>query len=432
MRSETSPDPGPSAPALARAGGDAAPARRAAAPGADDAPRPAAPRPPDAYTVGIMTMEVEGRDSERFGAIVRRAVARLDDALAHEARLTTRVVAFPGPHLTPDAGAYAPLEFLEIGVAEKMERDLPFLVVVTEVDLSSSSLAYTLALPSRLTNVVVVSTRRLDPGFWGEEPDAERAADRLAALMRHGFGHLLGLGHEADPADAMHPLGAVEALDRMGDFSPAQRERIARALPREANERSTREGKPRFVAETLVRDAGAIGRAVARANPFRLLSRMPTMLAAALSVIVVLLFSAETWDVAYAVSVPQIALFSLICLAAAAFVLHRAFAFEALTSRDRRLTESGVVTAAATTLSLVLTLVVMFAFFGLLMYLAIVTVFPERLMESWPGDGEATTTLDHVKLSLFLAAMGVLAGSLGGRSDSRDLVRGVLFATEDG
>ena len=101
-----------------------------------------------------------------------------------------------------------------------------------------------------------------------------------------------------------------------------------------------------------MRDAGAIGRAVARANPVRLLSRMPTMLAAALSVIVVLLFSAETWDMAYAVSVPQIALFSLVCLGSAAFVLHRAFAFDTLTSRDRRLTESGVVTMAATTLSL--------------------------------------------------------------------------------
>ena len=433
MRSETSRDPERPARTPARREGDA-PARadRAAAPGAAEAPRQAIPGPPAAYTLGIMTMEVEGRSSERFGTMVARAVARLDEALAHEARLTTRVVAFPGPHLTPRAGAYAPLEFLEIGIAEKMERDLPFVVVVTEVDLSSSSRAYTLALPSRLTNVVVVSTRRLDPGFWGEEPDAERAARRLAALMRHGFGHLVGLVHEADPADAMGALGSVEALDRMGDFSPAQRERIARALPYEANERSTREGKLGFVAETLARDAGAIGRAVARANPVRLLSRMPTMLAAALSVIVVLLFSAETWDVAYAVSVPQIVLLSLVCLGSAAFVLHRTFAFEALMSRDRRLTESGVVTAAATALSLVATLVVMFAFFGGLMYAAIVTVFPERLMESWPGAGEATTTLDHVKLSLFLAAMGVLAGSLGGRSDSRDLVRGVLFASGDG
>ena len=43
----------------------------------------------------------------------------------------------------------------------------------------------------------------------------------------------------------------------------------------------------------------------------------------------------------------------------------------------------------------------------------------------------ATSTMDHLKLSAFLAAMGVLAGSLGGRSDSRDLVRNVLFLTEE-
>lgn len=42
-----------------------------------------------------------------------------------------------GPHLTSDAGVYASLDFIEIGVAEKLERNLPFLLIVTEVDLSS-------------------------------------------------------------------------------------------------------------------------------------------------------------------------------------------------------------------------------------------------------------------------------------------------------
>ena len=383
------------------------------------------------YAVGVMTMEVEGRDSERFNAIVADAVGRLGRALEHEGRLTTRAIAFPGPHLTPGAGAYAPLDFIEIGVAEKLERDLPFLLIVTEVDLSSHQLAYTLALPSQLANIAVVSTRRLDPGFWGEEPDAGRAAERLATLMLHAFGHLVGLDHADDRANAMFPLEGVEDLDRMGELTPGQRATMSCLLPREANERSVRENKLAFVAWTLHHDAVPICRAVARANPLRLLGRMPTMLAAALSVIVVLLFGAETWDVAYAVSVPQIVLFSLICVSAATFVLYRAFAFDTLLSRDRRLTESGIVTTAATVLSLVATLLVMFALFGALMWLAIVTVFPERLMEDWPGAGEATGALDHLKLSAFLAAMGVLAGSLGGRSDSRDLVRGVLFVNEE-
>ncbi len=384
-----------------------------------------------AFVVGVMTMEVEGRDSERFEGIVARAVSELETSFAHEPRLRTRALPFPGPHLTPGAGNYAPLDFLEIGLAEKLERDLPFLIIVTEVDLSSSSLAYTLALQSQLTNIAIISTRRLDPGFWGDDPDPGRTARRLAALMLHSFGHLVDLHHAPDPADAMYPLEGVEDLDRMGGLSAAQLERVARTLPREANARSARDGKAGFICRTLARNAGAIARAVLRANPFRLLARMPTMMAAALSVIVVLLFGAETWDVAYAVSVPQIVSFSVMCLAAAAFVLYRAFAFDTLLSRDRRITESGVVTTAATLLSLLLTLLLMFAFFGALMYLAIVTVFPEQLMESWPGAGEATTALDHLKLSLFLAAMGVLAGSLGGRSDSRDLVRGVLFISED-
>lgn len=383
------------------------------------------------FIVGVMKMEVEGRDSKQFNKVVAQAVVELEAALAHESRLSTRSLAFSGPHLTPGAGNYAPLDFLEIGLAEKLERNLPFLIIVTEVDLSSSSLAYTLALPSPLTNIAIISTRRLDPAFWGGTPDPKQTAKRLATLMLHSFGHLVALKHEPDTANVMYPLEGVEDLDRMEQLTSAQQRRIAHVLPHEANERSTRDGKFVFVCQILFHDAGAIARAVVRANPFRLLARMPTMLAAALSVIIVLLFSAETWDVAHAVSVSQIILFSIVSLAAAVFVLYRAFAFDTLLSRDRRITESSVVTIAATFLSLLLTLLIMFILFGGLMYMAILTVFPQQLMESWPGAGEATTALDHLKLSLFLAAMGVLAGSLGGRSDSRDLVRGVLFILED-
>jgi hypothetical protein len=378
-----------------------------------------------------MMMEVEGKDSTAFSALVARAVELLDTALGNHRQLRTETFSFQGPHLTPGAGAYAPLDFLAIGLAEKLERRVHFLLIVTEADLSSSSLAYTLALPSQLTNVGILSTKRLNPGFWGEDPDADIAASRLHSLMLHTFGHLLNLAHEKDERNVMYPVQNVDDLDAMQVLTPAQIERMQRMLPREAHEKSTRDGRVPFVLKTLVTTADSIARAILRANPFRLLSKMPTMLAAALSVIVVLFFGAETWDVASAVSLPQIILFSVFSIAAAAFVLYRAFAFDALLSRDRRLTESTVVTAAATLLSLLLTLIAMFFFFAGVMYIAIVTIFPEQLMTTWPTVDPATRTLDHVKLSLFLAAMGVLAGSLGGRSDSRDLVRSVLFITEE-
>ncbi|NNF59100.1 MAG: hypothetical protein HKN04_12770 [Rhodothermaceae bacterium] len=390
---------------------------------------PSTPR--SSYTIGIMTMEVEGKDSEAFHALVERAVSDFEGGLAEEPALRVEPYTFEGPHLTPGAGAYAPLDFLEIGLAEKLERRTHFLLIVTEVDLSSSTLAYTLALPSQLTNIGIISTKRLDPGFWGETADPKRAAARLSALLLHTFGHLLNLPHSAHPTNVMYPLESVEDLDRMGMLAPEQLAEMRRALPREAHERVARTGRLGFILNVLVTDARAIGRAVVRANPLRLLTKMPTMIAAALSVIIVLLFSAETWDVASAVSVPQVVVFSGASFTAAAFVLYRAFAFDALLSRDRLLTESTVVTAAATVLSLLATLVLLFLFFGGLMYVGIITVFPERLMETWPTTDPATRTLDHLKLSLFLASMGVLAGSLGGRSDSRDLVRSVLFLTEE-
>jgi predicted Zn-dependent protease len=383
------------------------------------------------YRVGVMMMDVEGKDSDTFAALVLDAVSEFEEALSEEQRLRINTFAFPGPHLSPGAGAYAPLDFLEIGLAEKIERDVQFLMIVTEVDLSSSSLAYTVALPSQLTNVAVISSKRLDPGFWGGTADPKRASRRLAALLLHSFGHLLNLPHRKSSDNVMYPLERIEDLDQMRELCREQLVMMQKMLPREAHERSTRTGKFGFVLSVLREDVREILRATVRANPFRLVLKMPTMLAAALSVTIVLLFSPEIWDVASTVSGSQITLFSVVSLITALFVLYRAFAFQTLLSRDRLLTETAVVTAAVTIVSLMLTLLVMFAGFALLMYAGIVTVFPARLMETWPTVDPAIRTIDHVKLSLFLASMGVLAGSLGGRSDSRNLVRSVLFIDEE-
>lgn len=85
----------------------------------------------------------------------------------------------------------------------------------------------------------------------------------------------------------------------------------------------------------------------------------------------------------------------------------------------------------ATALSLVATMAVLYlGFFGLA-YAGAVTIFPAKLMETWPTVDPAVRVLDHVKLGLFLAAMGVLTGSLGGRAEGKDLIRHVLFFSEE-
>ena len=57
------------------------------------------------YVVGVITMDVEGKDSERFLDCSTKAVSTFEHKL--KASLGVRVVtlSFEGPHLTPTAGA---------------------------------------------------------------------------------------------------------------------------------------------------------------------------------------------------------------------------------------------------------------------------------------------------------------------------------------
>ncbi|HSM06796.1 MAG TPA: hypothetical protein VK858_19375 [Longimicrobiales bacterium] len=380
-----------------------------------------------------MRTSVETTDDEAFDALVDRALERFEATLDRSLGIRAEVFSFHGPHLTPNAGAYQPLDFLRMGLGEKIERGVHFLLIVTEVDLAASTLSFAVALPSQLTNVGVVSTKRLDPAFWGEGEDGERTADRLSRLMLHTFGHLLNLRHHPEPTNVMYDFHSVEDLDGMGEVTSAQKREIVDNLPVEARERVSREGHGRwgFVLRALAVNARGILEAVWRANPFRLLGRLPTMLTAALSVVIVLFFSPEMWDVASTVELYQLVIFALLAVTGATFALYRTFAFGAVLGRDRILSESAVVTEAATILSLFLTVTLLYTVFVGALYGGIVTIFPRRLMETWPTVDPAVRAIDHLKLSLFIGGLGVLAGSLGGRADSRDIVRGVLFIDEE-
>ncbi len=384
-------------------------------------------------------MEVEGKSPERFQQRVRHACEVFKTDVADALDLQVELLTFHGPHLIPAGGGYAPLDFLHLGLTEKLERGIAFLLIVTEVDLAATTLSYTLAMPSQLTNVAVVSTKRLGPEFWGRPPDEPSARRSLSTLLMHSFGHLLNLPHDTDPRNVMFDFAEVPQLANMDRLTAAQRERMRRNLPREAHERTGRRrsgaiGRAGFILATLWHDRGSITHAVARANPLRLLLRLPTMITAALSVIIVVFFSPEVWDVASTVELYQLLGFSLLAILTATLVLYRGFAFAGLlTLQTRRggLAESTVVTAAATAICLALTIGLLFLAFMALSYLGTLTIFPRKLMESWPTVDPAVRTLDHLKLSLFVAALGTLAGSLGGRADSKALVQAVLFIDEE-
>lgn len=383
------------------------------------------------YIVGVMQTPVERAD-EVFADMVTDAVAMAERILTEQQiSLQVDLFQFEGPHVRPTGGAYAPVDFLQIGLVEKLERKPHFLLVVTEVDLSSTIQNYVVALPSTLTNIGIISTKRLRPAFWGEPDNAAVAVQRLAVVLLHTLGHLLNLEHAESPDNIMHSFESVSDLDAMQVLTPEQAVHLKRRLPREAREQLVRQGSWWVAVRWILSHWLDIWQAVLRANPFDLVLRMPTMVTAAISLIVVVFFSAETWDVAGTVALAEVGLFSGVALAVGTAVLYRAHGLNLGQMRSKALSESVIITRAATVFSLLCTLGVFYVFLLVVVYAATQTVFPQRLMETWPTVDPATRTLDHIKLSMFLAALGVLGGSLGGSAESKALVRHILFLDEE-
>lgn len=381
--------------------------------------------------VGIMKVDVGGKDAYSLGELTRQATQQFAHVVRRESRLQIKSLTFDGPNLTHDEHGYRALDFVQMGINEKTERQLAFLIIITEVEIAASSLSYLLALPSQLTNVAIISTRRLADYGSADIQDQSLMTHRLSTLIIHCFGRLLNLGYHPQKSNYMARIEVPNDLDAMNQFTDQQFDHMATNLPQEANDHFSKGNKFSFILQQTVSNLPRILRGAFRANPLKIATKLPTMIATALSVIIILIFGGETWDFAASVSYGQLAVFVCASFVAATFVLYRAFSFRLVSTRHGNTSESSVVTAGATYLALVLTLLCLFILFGLLMYGVVVFVFPDPLMSTWTSDQDGSSFGAHIRLVAFLAAVGVLSGSLGGSADSRSVVRNVLFAVDE-
>ncbi len=249
------------------------------------------------FQIGVMITPVEGENDE-LRAIVQDGVKQAEATLQKRIpNLRFDVFEFVGPHLTPTHGSYSALELLQLGVIEKIERVPHFLLVVTEVELSSQLVSYSIALPSRLTNVGVISIKRLAPRFWGEAADNGVTVQRFTGLMLNTLGYLLNLAAHDQPHNMMYAFEAPDELDDMRELTDEQIAHMKRALPAEARNLTASTPAYGFFIGRLLANARSITRTIRRSNPFALAVRMTTMITAALSTMVIIFFSTEIWDI---------------------------------------------------------------------------------------------------------------------------------------
>lgn len=341
----------------------------------------------------------------------------------------------------PVASAHEePVLLLEEGIYERDNHAWDFTFVVTRSDLRSYYKPYALAVPSRAVAVAVLSTARLAPQQAESLPTEERLpliAKRLYALGMHLLGDLNGVLHSEMPEDFMYTPQALEDLDLMADYCEDEHEQLAAALREVADIRleeqpQAQQSQPlAFYVKASWIGASDIASAVIQAKPWEFPLRLSRLSTAALSTLLILLMTAEVWDLGMSQPPLRVALLSAVALLGTSlYILKKQ---RLLLRRGRtRLTEQTVITNVSISIVVGLGMSTTYLMLFTLALLLSTSLYSEALIHSWAASLEARIGLRHyLVLGGFVASLGIFIGALGASFEGQHYFRHITYADEE-
>lgn len=384
--------------------------------------------------VGLLVAHSPSGDPPRLREFAGRVAGDIVDRLAAGTDVPWRFHAVE-PDALSDGDARRPSEFLDEAARRMVEGPFDLLVVLTDVPLLSRRARPAEGLASPVSRVAVVSTQELRSARTGDQRgapvrslDDEAVRWNAATLLLHLLGHVLGARHGDADGGVMEPFEFDPSREDVPRFDGDVRrhlERIGRSVP---EEEVTRRGTLRrlsFHALSAARNPRQVGRALVHSRAPLIPLSLPSLTTAAVTPTLILVFSAETWDVGINLDAPTAAMFAVVSVLAAA--LHLLFVLNLVYPRKRRqvLTEHMALVNVTVFLILVFAIVGLFALVAGLMLVIELFVFPQNLMENWPSleNPPPVGLVDLVRTAGFISTIGVLSGALAGGLENRTVVR---------
>ncbi|WP_418285269.1 hypothetical protein [Halorubrum sp. DTA46] len=376
--------------------------------------------------VGVLIAHSPGADVEPLQSFAEEMARDGVDELASATDAIWRVYcAEPDP--LSDGAPRRPSEFLDEAALHMVKRPYDLVVVVTDVPLTTRQERSVEGLASPLARVVVVSTRRL---LRTHDREAVRALDspavrwNAATLLVHLLGHVFRVGHDA--GGVMAPFSfdpdrrSVPAFD--ADITNHLR-KIATRIPEEDVSRG-RLRRLAFHALSLVRNPRIVIATLLQSRAPLLPFSLPRLSTAAVTPTLILVFSAEAWDVGLNLTNGTAALFAIGSIIAAAvhllYVQRLSFPHE----RSQVITEHMALVNVTVFFILVAAMTGLFVLVGSIMLLIELAVFPPNLMTNWPSlEDPAVGLVDLVRVGGFISTLGVLSGALAGGIENRMALR---------
>ncbi|MCA9077988.1 MAG: hypothetical protein KDA93_23365 [Planctomycetaceae bacterium] len=334
-----------------------------------------------------------------------------------------------------------PVAFFPQAQAERDLHQWDFVIVLTNADLIGHDKPYTFAAVSRTLDIAVMSTARVDPHAMDADATREvrvqRVTHRLAVLMLRCLGHLNGLDHSDDPNQLMWDAESVDDLDRGEDLTPAQITRMATNLREIADlrleERSDGGARSHlaFVCQAGIAQRQEIIAGVMEAEPWQFPVRLSRLTTAAVSAMLVLLMTAETWDMA--MSQPALSVWGLLLAAIVITTAYVVVRQQLLVRRqDQLMTEQIAVSNITATVTVLCGLLTMLLILYVTSLSLSLLLFPRTLISGWAASIDGPIQFGHhLLLSGVVSALSLSIGALGAAFEDQSYFRHVTFVDEE-
>ena len=333
-----------------------------------------------------------------------------------------------------------PVVLLEAGALELALDHWDFAFVVTGSDLVSHYRPSTVAVPSRALGVTVLSTFHLDPRVRSAEASAEERSRlitrRVTCLAMCSLGHLLGLPRSREPDNFMTEVDPTELDPERACFSDQQREELLAELARVADERVEEErgvertSSAAFQLRAAWRNRREIVDSLGESRWWQFPFRMGRLSTAALSALIILLATSETWEIAGQLPVWICVLLGPVSIAATAWYVLMHQRLLSLPGSSR-LTEQAVVTRVLVGLFVTAGMTLAFVLVAAVATVLSASLFGAELVGRWSGGAAGSTLTTYAAEVVFTSALAVLVGALGASFEGQNYVRHMAYVDDE-
>ena len=396
------------------------------------------PQPEPEMEVGVLIAYSRLENKELLTAYANQLVKDVEVELKESTGINWFFDIVDTTRLKSDSSIY-PSAFLDSASLRMAEGPYDLVTVITDVGIMSRRNNLEAALSSSVTRIVVLSTRKLtSTGRNKPRRDLSDSQTRFnsARVLLHQMGHILGLEHTS-PAESriMSNKSFTEELQKIPSFTTKEKERLkknAKKAPdrelQHANDLET------FIFHILMtfRHLKTFFKPLLKCIALLLPLSLPGLATAAVAPAIILIFTAEIWDVGLGMSNGTAYFFAIISIMLASFYLVRVQSLFLPRKEKRILTEHLAVANSVIYVSIFLACIGLFLLVGILMMIIEIYVFPPDLMQTWPTLNKPEILLeDKIRLAVFISTMGVTTGALAGGLESRTLIQHLaLFRSE--